>query len=347
MTKDLKNIIIFGATGAVGKEIIKLLNQNFIFYNRIKLLASESSAGKRQIINEKTYIIEAVQKDSFKNFDFAIFCVDSILSEYYAPYAIEDGCKVIDNSAHFRMNYDVPLIVPEVNISTFKNQNIIANPNCCTILLTTALKPIYENNRIKEISVSTYQSASGAGINGIDELIQQTKIFGLHINENNNLHLDNISYPTKVFGRRYLWNVFSHNSEIDLENGYNNEELKIIEETKKILNDEEMEINATCVRVPVLRSHCESISIVLEKPTTVQKIKEYLMDAPGIAVLDNREDNLFPEPRISSYKHFVYVGRIRQRLGDKTGCKFELFLSGDQLLKGAALNALQIAKKIF
>ena len=347
MTKDLKNIIILGATGAVGKEVIKLLNQKFIPYNNLKLLASASSAGKRQLINGKTYFIEEVKERSFMDFDLAIFCVDSSLSKYYTPFAIAGGCQVIDNSAHFRMDSSVPLIVPEVNIGTYKNQEIIANPNCCTILLTVALNPIHQLYQIKEINVSTYQSASGAGANGMNELMEQTRVIGSQIDETNNIYIENKPYSVKVFGRRYLWNVFSHNSEIDMESGYNNEELKMIEETKKIFDDAEMEVNATCVRVPVLRSHCESVSIVLEKPSTVEEIRECLENAAGVVVLDNREENIFPEPRFSTYKEAVYVGRIRQRFGDTTGRKFELFLSGDQLMKGAALNALQIAKKIF
>ena len=332
----MSNLIIFGSSGAVGMQIIDLLNQKYVNYNKLKLIAGPSSSGKVVYVQNKDYVIERIGKYSFDNFDFAIFCVDSELSEKYAPYAIKSNCRVIDNSAAFRMISDIPLIVPEVNIDTCKNSEIIANPNCCTILLTMVLFPLHQINPISEVTVSTYQSASGAGIKGMEELISQIYDFANNKSK----------YDTEIFGRQYLCNVFSHNSTIDKESGYNNEEMKIIEETKKILNDQNLSITATCIRVPVIRSHCESVSITFTNPIDLESVKNILENFPGLTILDDQENNQFPEPIISSNKHEILVGRIRKRFGDTTSTKYELFLSGDQLLKGAALNALQIYKHL-
>ena len=202
--------------------------------------------------------------------------------------------------------------------------------------------PIHNNNPIKEITVSTYQSASGAGYEGMQKLESQINTY-IH-NKNNTKQ--KIEYKIDVFHRQYLFNIFSHNSEINLTTKYNDEEMKMIDETKKILNTEDIDISATCVRVPVMRSHCESVSLTLTKPTSIQEIKSLLLDFDGLHILDDTIYNKFPEPLISSNTDEVYVGRIRKRYGDKTDTRYELFLSGDQLRKGAALNALQIYKII-
>ena len=330
------NLIILGATGAVGKQVITLLNENYAKYSNLRLLGSKKSEGICFNIRNENHYIQEANENSFINFDFAIFCVDSKISKKYAPIAIGSGCRVIDNSSAFRMLSDVPLIVPEINFNQFHPENyLIANPNCCTALLTMILYPLHRYNSIKEVQVSTYQSASGAGDAGMKELMKQAYDY---INKKK-MNMD-------VFGRQYLWNVFSHNSSINLENGYNEEELKIIEETKKILNNQSIDISATCVRVPVLRSHAESVSITFSNRISEEEIRMVLGSFPGVKLIDNRIDNIFPEPILSNYQDEVFVGRIRNRIGDNTSTRFELFISGDQLLKGAALNAVQIYNAI-
>ena len=332
----MTNLIVVGATGAVGKQVIGLLDYNYAPFKNLRLLASKSSAGKSIIIKHKEYFVEAINENSFLGFDFAIFCVDTDISKKYVPIAVKSGCRVIDNSSAFRMMPGIPLIVPEINFNTFSENNyIIANPNCCTAILTMALYPLHINNKIKEIQISTYQSASGAGEKGMKELIKQSYDY---INGN--------TLETEVFGRQYLWNVFSHNSAIDLVNGYNGEEIKIMEETKKILNTNLIDISVTCVRVPVLRSHSLSVSLTFTNENNANNIRELLNSFPGVQVVDDRLRNIFPEPILSNHSDNIFVGRIRNRMGDNTNTKFELFICGDQLLKGAALNAIQIYNEI-
>ena len=327
------DIVIVGASGLVGNEIINLLNNNYVSFNRLRLI-SKSSIGEKVIVNGNEYITEEYTIDSFKGFDIVLLCVDKEISKEYSKIALDSGCTVIDASTEFRMNSDVPLIVPEVNIDDINGSKLISNPNCCTILLSMILYQISKLSNIKEVTVSTYQSASGAGYRGINELISQSNEF---VKSMNNPH-----YDTNIFGKQYLWNVFSHNSDIDNTTRYNDEELKIVNETKKILGNYDLDISATCVRVPVLRSHSESISITLEDSVELSKIIEVLSNFSGVRILDDIENNNFPEPIISSNQKDVYVGRIRHRIGDKTNTRYELFISGDQLLKGCALNMLQI-----
>ena len=331
------NIGIVGVTGAVGNEMLNCINNLKLKFNNLKLFASEKSEGKQIKFCDKLYTIECVNENSFDSLDIVLFGISSELSKKYFKYAKNSNCLVIDNSSAFRMNDKFPLIIPEINPNKiYLNNGLIANPNCSTILMNLVLWNIYKKYGLERIIVSTYQAASGAGNEGINELLNQSKNFS------RNLPIDNIS----IFGRQYIWNVFSHNSNINLENGYNEEELKMINETKKIFNNNNLNISATCVRVPVLRAHSESINITLSKKANEKDIRDILNNTKGVKVLDDRKNNIFPEPINTSGKYDVYVGRIRKDIGQKEGYGFELFISGDQILKGAALNAVQILQII-
>lgn len=328
------NIGIIGATGLVGKEIIKLIENNHlkIKIKDIRLFSSIKSIGTTFVIKKQIYKTEELNENSFNNINVSIFCSSSEVSIKYAKIAISKGCFVIDNSSAFRMHKDIPLVIPEINGHLVNLSNgIIANPNCCTALLCLALYPLHKRYKIKKIIVSTYQSASGAGLKGLNELKNQINDYNITDNK----------LKTDVFGRQYLLNVFSHNSEINLINGYNDEEIKIIEETNKIL-DSEIKISATCIRVPVLRSHCESVNIEFTQKVDINNIFVLLNEQDGIDIVDDRENNIFPEPINTENIHNIQVGRIRYDLSDESKSTINLFLSGDQLLKGAALNAYQI-----
>jgi len=321
------NIGIFGATGLVGKEFLKLLDDNHlnIKFNKLRLFASESSIGKKINFRNSNLIIENYNDKVYSELDVLILCTSSNVSKIIINSAKNYDCLIIDNSSAFRFDKDVPLVVPEINGHLIKNNNIIANPNCCTALLTLVLYPLHLKYKINKVIVSTYQSASGAGQKGLDELV-------LNPTE---------SYP--IFGRQYLYNVFSHNSEIDLHTRYNDEELKIILETKKILNSD-IKISATCVRVPTIRAHAESVHIEFQNETKLNDIRNILNNQSGVIIEDNIENNEFPEPIKVENKFEVMVGRIRHDLSDDSKKSINLFLCGDQLLKGAALNAYQILK---
>lgn len=348
------NVVIVGATGAVGLELMKLLDGNTYFhFTSLKLLASKSSAGTTCVVNNNSYIVEELCETSFDNvhnlegLNIAIFSIDSSLSELYAPFAVKNSYVVIDNSSAFRMRSDVPLVIPEVNPEKlFQNNGIISNPNCSTIIMLTVLYNFYKKNKIKKINVSTFQAVSGAGIRAQNELKSQAYSF-----------VNNTSPDITVFGRECLFNCFSHDSEIDLKSGFNGEEIKMINETRKILNDPSILINPTCIRVPTLRSHLESIQIEFEKDTSVEELYGQLEKAPGVEICNDPKNNRFPEPLLSANKNDILVGRIRNQYQSQSQSQsqshnddyidkknFMLLLSGDQLLKGAALNAIQIAQ---
>ena len=317
------NIGIFGATGLVGQEFLKLLeNKNKVTYNSIRLFASESSIGKHIVFNNFRLLIEKYDESVFKELNVVILCTGTEVSKHIVPMALRNNCFIIDNSSAFRMNLNVPLVIPEINRDLISSSQLIANPNCCTALLCMVLHPLNELNKIKRVIVSTYQSASGAGQKGLDEL-------------------SNPSTEFPVFGRQYMYNVFSHNSEVNKETGYNDEETKIMEETKKILNSD-LNISATCVRVPVLRAHSESVNIEFENPICLEDVRFTLKKTEGVKLEDDQYLNQFPEPIKVENKDDVMVGRVRYDLSDKTNKTINLFLCGDQLLKGAALNAYQI-----
>ena len=327
------NIGIIGATGIVGQELLSLLDNNHlnIPINNIRLFASKKSVGKIISIYENNIIIEEI--NDFSNIDVVIFCTSAKISEKYIHLAIKSGCIVIDNSSKYRMYNNIPLVIPEINSNLIKNNKLITNPNCCATMLCMVLNPLKKYN-IKRVIVNTYQSASGAGKKGMNELIQQ-------VTDYNTTKLN-----TTFFGRQYLFNAFSHDSNINELNGYNDEELKLIEETKKILNCE-FKMTATCIRIPVLRSHCLSVNIEFDQSIESYVIKNLLNKCMGISIVDDRINNKFPEPIDCEKNLNIYVGRIRNDMSDIENKTINLFIAGDQLLKGASLNNYQILEKIW
>lgn len=331
------NVAILGATGAVGQEFLNLIaERNFPFAN-LKLLASKRSAGKKIEFMGKTYIVEEAMPDSFQDVQIALFA-GGAASKIFAADAVKHGAVVIDNSSAFRMDPEVPLVVPEVNPEAIRShKGIIANPNCSTIIMVMALKPIYDRIKIKRIVVSTYQAVSGAGKEAIDELTDQVKAVLDHRPVEANI-LPSASLPKHY---QIAFNLIPH-IDVFLEDGYTKEEMKMVHETHKILGDYNIGISATTVRVPVYRSHSESVNLELDGPLSVEEAKEILSDFPGVIVQDNPSEMLYPMPLLTSNLNEVYVGRIRK--DDSLPHGLNLWVVGDQIRKGAALNALQIAE---
>lgn len=331
------NVAILGATGAVGTEFLKLIEERNFPYAELRLLASKRSAGKQIEFMGKTYTVQEATKYSFAGIDIALFAGGSVSKEF-APYAVEAGAVVIDNSSAFRMDPEVPLVVPEVNPQAIlKHKGIIANPNCSTIIMVMALKPLYDMAKIKRIVVSTYQAVSGAGKEGIDELTDQVKDFA-----DGKEMVANI-LPSASLAKHYPI-AFNLIPQIDvfMDNLYTKEEMKMVNETRKIFDDYDMRITATTVRVPVYRSHSESINVEFENDLNLEEMQKALAAFPGVQVIDNPQEQLYPMPLYTSEKDDVYVGRLRRdESNDKT---FNMWVVGDQIRKGAALNTLQIAE---
>lgn len=331
------NVAILGATGAVGTEFLKLIEERNFPYAELRLLASKRSAGKQIEFMGKTYTVQEATKDSFAGIDIALFAGGSVSKEF-APYAVEAGAVVIDNSSAFRMDPEVPLVVPEVNPQAIlKHKGIIANPNCSTIIMVMALKPLYDIAKIKRIVVSTYQAVSGAGKEGIDELTDQVKDFA-----DGKEMVANI-LPSASLAKHYPI-AFNLIPQIDvfMDNLYTKEEMKMVNETRKIFDDYDMRITATTVRVPVYRSHSESINVEFENDLNLEEMQKALAAFPGVQVIDNPQEQLYPMPLYTSEKDDVYVGRLRRdESNEKT---FNMWVVGDQIRKGAALNTLQIAE---
>ena len=326
------NIAIAGATGAVGFELIKILEERNFPVNEIRLLASSRSAGKKMTFNGQEITIQELTHDAFNGIDIAIFSAGGDISLEYAPSAVKAGAVVIDNSSAFRMDENVPLVVPEVNPEAVKqHQGIIANPNCTSAIAAVALWPIYKEFGLKKVIISTYQAASGAGAPGMNELIDGIKA-GIEGKEIKN----------KIFTHPLPYNVIPHIDKFQ-ENGYTKEEMKVTWETRKIFNAPDLALSCTAVRIPTLRAHSESIVVETEKPVTAEAVRELLAQADGVKLVDDPANNLYPMPMNAAEKWDVEVGRIRQNIifGDHG---LEFFISGDQLLKGAALNAVQIAE---
>ncbi|UCD76484.1 MAG: aspartate-semialdehyde dehydrogenase [Phycisphaerales bacterium] len=327
------NVAIVGATGAVGREMLAILHQRRFTHGTLKLLASSRSAGTVIECCGRHYVIEELTEDSFRGVDLALFSAGGAVSRRYAPLAVKAGATVVDNSSAFRRDDDVPLVVPELNGEALNDFSggVIANPNCTTMIVLMAVTPLHRAVGVKRMVVSTYQAVSGAGAAWMNELEQQARDFAA-----------GRPYTTDVTGRQCLFNVFSHNSPIGPD-GYNEEETKLRRETRKIWNDQSVKITATCVRVPVLRAHCASINLTIAKPTSGEEAKRILEQAPGVRVVDDRQANRFPEPIDATGVDDVLVGRIREDTSQPPGMGLELFVAGDQLRKGAALNAIQIA----
>ena len=324
---------VAGATGAVGLEMIKTLEQRKFPVGSIKLLASERSEGKELRFNGKPVKVEKLTKDSFKGIQIALFSAGASRSLEFAPAAAASGAVVVDNSSAFRMEPDIPLVVPEVNphaIAQYKKRGIIANPNCSTIQMVVALKPIHDVARIKRIVVSTYQAVSGTGLKAIDELLAQTRAI-----------LNSQEVQKKVYPHQIAFNCLPH-IDVFLENGYTKEEMKMVNETRKIMEDPTIRVTATTVRVPVVHSHSESVNIETEKKLTPQKVREILSQAPGVLVVDNPALNEYPLAIHAAGRDETFVGRIREDESIPNG--INLWIVSDNIRKGAALNAVQIAE---
>jgi aspartate-semialdehyde dehydrogenase len=329
------HIAVLGATGVVGQELLSVLEQRDFPVTTLLPLASARSAGKTVTFRGKEIEVKPAGPDSFTGVDVVLASAGASVSKALAPAIKKSGAILVDNSSAFRMDPDTPLVVPEVNPDTLKRHNgVIANPNCVAIILTVAVAPLHRAAGIRRIVVSTYQSASGAGLAAMQELQSQARDV-----------LEGREIAPKALPHQIAFNVFSHNAAVGPD-GYNGEESKVMAETRKILSDQELAVTATCVRVPVLRAHSESINLSLKQPLTPERARALLAEAPGVEIVDERERNRFPMPTIASGRDNVYVGRIRRDLSQPDGYGLDLFVCGDQLRKGAALNAVQIAEAL-
>jgi aspartate-semialdehyde dehydrogenase len=324
-------VAILGATGAVGTEIIDLLIEREFPVKELKLLSSPRSAGQKIPFKDQLIEVEAVKENSFDDIDIVLASAGGSISKAWAKTIVDAGAVMIDNSSAFRMNPEVPLVVPEINPKAVENHSgIIANPNCTTILMGVAIYPLHKIQPIQRIIVSTYQSASGAGARAMEEVKTQAQA----ILNNENPQPEVLPYPL-------AFNLFPHNSPL-MDNGYCEEEMKMVNETRKIFSEPELRVSATCVRVPVLRAHSEAINLEFANPFDVNKAREVIAQAEGVRLVEDWEKNYFPMPIDATGKDDVLVGRIRQDLSNPNS--IELWLCGDQIRKGAALNAVQIAE---
>lgn len=329
------NVAIVGATGAVGQEFLSILEQRRFPIDRLTLLASPRSADVEMKFAGRAVRVEALTAESFKGVDVALFSAGKSVSREFAPAAVERGAVVVDNSSAYRMDPDVPLVVPEINGEQLaRHRGIIANPNCTAIVLCMAVWPLHRAARIARMVVSTYQSVSGAGARALVELQEQTVEV-----------LRGREAKPAVLPHPIAFNLFSHNTAIAA-NGYNEEENKVIEETRKIMAEPALPITATCIRVPIPRAHSESVNLTFVDSMSEQRAREVLSTAPGVRLVDDRAANRFPMPIDASGGDDVLVGRIRRDMSQPEGKGLDLFICGDQLRKGAALNAVQIAERL-
>jgi aspartate-semialdehyde dehydrogenase len=331
--KPKYNIAIVGASGAVGEQMRQVLEERKFPVGEMRLLGSERSAGQFLEFDGRQHRVGVLNENSFENTDIALFSAGGTVSAKYAPLAVSAGAVVIDNTAHFRMASDIPLVVPEVNASAirdYKSRGIIANPNCSTIQMVVALKPIHDAARIKRVVVSTYQSVSGAGRQAMEELSQQIAAL-----------FNGKDVEKKKFPHQIAFNCIPH-IDVFMEDGYTKEEWKMIHETRKILGEPSLPVTATTVRVPVFCSHSESVNVETEKKLTAGEVRALLREAPGIIVADEPENNLYPLALEATGKDATYVGRIREDHSVQNG--INLWVVADNLRKGAALNAVQIAE---
>ena len=337
-TADGPKVVIAGITGAVGQEFLRVLKERDFPYSEMKMLASARSAGSKVDFDGETYVVEELTESSFDGQDIALFSAGGSISKKFGPVAVEKGCFVVDNSSAFRMTDGVPLVIPEVNPEAMAHlklggkAGIIANPNCSTIIALMAVTPIHRAVGVKRMIASTYQAASGAGALAMAELEQQTRDV-----------LNGDPVTMDIFSWQYAFNLFSHNAPMT-ENGYNEEEMKMVKETGKIWDTEDVQIAATCIRVPVMRAHAESINLELNGELSEEEARAILEKAPGVSLIDDRANNKFPTPLDASDMDDVYVGRIRRDISQGGNNGLELFVCGDQIKKGAALNAVQVAE---
>ena len=329
--KEKYHVAIAGATGAVGRKMLEILEERDFPIGELKLLASSRSVGKVLEFKGEEIAIEELQESSFVNMDIALFSAGAGTSLQFAPSAVKSNCVVIDNSSAYRMQKDIPLVVPEVNPASIgENPTIIANPNCSTIQMVIVLKPIHEKFKLKRVVVSTYQSVSGSGQKAVDELKNQT-----------NALLSDKEIKTNVYPHQIAFNCLPHIDKF-LENGYTKEEMKMVNETKKILGDDSVQVCPTTVRVPVLYSHSEALNVETEDPITASEVKNLLKAQPGISIVDDPRNNKYPLAIHGENKNEVFVGRIRDDISLERAVN--LWVVSDNLRKGAALNAIQIAE---
>ncbi|CAN1796549.1 Aspartate-semialdehyde dehydrogenase, partial [Linum perenne] len=375
LQENAPSLAVVGVTGAVGQEFLSVLSDRDFPYRSIKMLASKRSAGKEVSFQERSYTVEELTADSFDGVDIALFSAGGSISKKFGPAAAEKGTIVVDNSSAFRMVDGIPLVIPEVNPEAMNGIKVgmgkgalIANPNCSTIICLMAATPLHKHAKVLRMVVSTYQAASGAGAAAMEELELQTREVYFHssllcylissYSVSRFVSLTAklwsffiVSYTTSEsessfsFDLQYAFNLFSHNAPVQ-PNGYNEEEMKLVKETRKIWSDLNVKVTATCIRVPVMRAHAESVNLQFEKPLDEDTAKEILKNAPGVLVIDDRASNSFPTPLKVSNKDDVAVGRIRQDLSQEGNHGLDIFVCGDQIRKGAALNAVQIAEML-
>ena len=332
------NVAVVGVTGAVGTEMLRVLERRDFPIDELRPLASSRSAGKSVVFRGKEVQVQELTADSFDGMNIGLFSAGGGISREFVPYAIEKNCVVVDNTSAFRMDEDVPLVVPEVNANRISEHNgVIANPNCSTIQLVLVLKPIHDAVKIKRVVVSTYQAVSGAGYNALVELKNETE----HI-----LSGKSEEFNRSIFPHQIAFNALPQLPQSDafLENGYTDEEMKMINETKKILEDSSFRITTTTVRVPVFRGHSESVNIETEGPFSADQARDLLSRSEGVVVLDDPSKQLYPLATDAAGKDDTFVGRIREDNSVENG--LNMWVVSDNLLKGAALNAVQIAEKL-
>ncbi len=331
-------IAILGASGAVGQEMLKILESRQFPAKEVRLLASPRSAGKKYPYRGKRIQVEAVTEESFKGVDIALFSAGGSITAKWAPIAAKAGAVVVDNTSHYRMDKEVPLIVPEVNGDLVKQKlpkGVIANPNCSTIQMVHALRPLHEKYTIERLVISTYQSVSGKGAKAVNELFEQTE----------ELMEGEKDLTMAEFPHQMAFNVLPH-IDVFLDNGYTKEEMKMVNETRKILNAPDIRITATCVRVPVIRAHSEAVNIEFKSAPDVKEVRELLSAEPNVVVIDEPENNHYPLPIYAEGRDETFVGRIRQDISDPSGKTLDMWIVSDNLRKGAALNAVQIAERL-
>lgn len=326
----MKTIAIVGATGAVGQQMLKCLEERNIQCN-LKLLASVRSKGKKFKFFDQEIICEELNPDSFKDVDFALGATENDIAKTWIPWALENNVVIVDNSSAFRLDQDVPLVIPEINPEDIaKNKGIIANPNCATIIALVALNALHKEFKIKRMIVTTFQAVSGAGVKGIQDLENQLK---------------DPTAPCNAFPYPIAYNLIPQIGDFD-DLGISKEEWKLQNESRKILHDDNLLVNCTCVRVPILRSHSESITIECEKEIDITKARELLSSAQGVLLKDDPLHKQYPMPLETTDQDLVYVGRVRKDISDPTNHSLSLFCCGDQIRKGAATNAVQILEKL-
>lgn len=328
------NVAILGATGAVGQEMMKVLGERNFPINTLKLLASKRSAGKKVDFLGKEITIEEATPESFEGMDIVLGAAENDIAMQLLPYAVKAGALVIDNSSAYRLDKDVPLVVPEVNPEDiFNNNGLIANPNCATIIALVAINALDKYAKVNKMVVSTYQAVSGAGLPGLRELETQVQQV-----------INGEAVEPKAFPYQIAFNLIPQIGGFD-EMGYSSEEMKMQNEGRKILHNEDLKVTCTCIRIPVFRSHSESITLSFDKEIDVEKARELLKDAEGVKLMDDPNNKVYPMPLDTTDQDLVYVGRIRKDLTDDSGKSLTLWCCGDQIRKGAATNAVQIAIK--